>query len=58
MVLFHLDTILNLFKFLETENRMVVPRGLGEKGELLFKGDRIVLQDERSSGDGSQNRNL
>lgn len=52
MVLFHLDTILKLFKFLKTENRMVVPRGLGEKGELFFKGDRIVLQDERSSGDG------
>ena len=44
-----------MLKFIETESRMVVPKGWRE-GEvrncLLFNGRRVsVLQDEKSSGD-------
>lgn len=45
-------------KFMETESRLVVPRGWGRAdGELLFDGNRVsALQDEKilemDGGDG------
>ena len=46
--------VLQVHKFIDTQCRMVVTRGLGKgSGELVFNGYRIsVLQDEKSSADG------
>ena len=52
----HLCEIPRVVKFIETASRMVVARGWrkgGKGGGLLFSGYRVlVLQDEKSSGDG------
>ena len=67
IVFFHLHEVLRVVKFIETENRMGVARGLGLAAgsagsdgneKLLFNGYRVsVREDEKvlelDGGDGS-----
>lgn len=44
---FHLCEVLRVAKIIKTKNIMVVVRGRGETGDLLFSGYRVsILQDE------------